>query len=339
MFAHTLRALALTGALSTLAHADPQTDVVTPTGWRWNINASLETIQDRIADGNRLVDIEVESTGPLRFSAAFVANQGDHAKTWAWYYGQTYAQIQTRMNENGARLIDIEPYRTSSGIRYAIVLVRNQGSDFASSHGYESDLSFSQLQGWLQSNSGRRILDVQPYMDGGSQRYAFAWVSNTGNTQSAWWWYANVSAATIAARLEDNDARLIDLEPHDGTGRFEVPIAGLMVQYASRIVDIEPGTGTPGSTSTTWSRATSTSWRTSTRRASSTSSATRRLAARSATPWSCGATTTTSPSTRRSRCAPGSRSAPRAGSCSASTRGPPARSPPSTRTASSSRRV
>lgn len=258
MFAHTLRALALTGALSTLAHADPQTDVVTPTGWRWNINASLETIQDRIADGNRLVDIEVESTGPLRFSAAFVANQGDHAKNWAWYYGQTYAQVQTRMNETGMRLIDIEPYRTSSGIRYAIVLVRNQGSDFASSHGYESDLSFSQLQGWLQSNSGRRILDIQPYMDGGSQRYAFAWVSNTGNTQSAWWWYANVSAATIAARLEDNDARLIDLEPHDGTGRFSclmVPRDGnawfyfhdmessdidfLANQYASRIVDIE----------------------------------------------------------------------------------------------------
>ena len=95
-------------------------------------------------------------------------------------------------------------------------------------------------------------------MDGGSQRYAFAWVSNTGNTQSAWWWYANVSAATIAARLEDNDARLIDLEPHDGTGRFSclmVPRDGnawfyfhdmessdidfLANQYASRIVDIE----------------------------------------------------------------------------------------------------
>ena len=254
----TLRALAITGALSALAHADPQTDVVTPTSWKWNTNVSLETIQDRIADGNRLVDIEVESTGPLRFSAAFVANQGDHAKTWAWYYGQTYAQIQTRMNENGARLIDIEPYRTSSGIRYAIVLIRNQGSDFAWSHGYESNLSFSQLQDWFQSNSGSRILDIQPYFNGGNQRYAFAWVSNTGNTQSAWWWYANVSADAIADRLEENNARLIDLEPHDGTGCFSclmVPRDGnawfyfrnmepgnidfLANQYASRIIDIE----------------------------------------------------------------------------------------------------
>lgn len=250
----TLCALTLTA----LSHADPQTDVVTPTGWWWNTNVSLETIQDRIADGNRLVDIEVESTGPLRFSAAFVANQGDHAKNWAWYYGQTFAQIQTRMNEHDARLIDIEPYRTQSGIRYAIVLIRNQGSDFATSHGYESNLSFTQMEDWLQSNGGRRILDIQPYFDGGNQRYAFAWVSNTGNTQSSWWWYANVSADTVSDRLEQNSARLIDLEPHDGTGRFSclmVPRDGnawsyfrnmdssnidfLAKQYASRIIDIE----------------------------------------------------------------------------------------------------
>lgn len=256
-----IRPLALLAAGTSVvatAAADPQTDVVTPTAWYWHANVSLQTIQDRIADGNRLVDIEVESHAPLRFSAAFVRNQGDHAKAWWWYHGQTFADVQTRMNQHGARLIDLEPYETPNGIRYAIVLVPNAGSDFTSEHGYQAGFSYTQLSNWIANSSSRRIIDIQPYRDGGNLRYAFAWVRNSGNTQSSWWILANVDFDAVRDVLDNNGARLIDLEPHDDTGRFTalmVPQDGnaslrffnmqagdvdfLAQQYASRITDLE----------------------------------------------------------------------------------------------------
>ncbi|MEL6716250.1 MAG: hypothetical protein AAFP86_20890, partial [Planctomycetota bacterium] len=258
LLSRPLALLAAGAALAAPSIADPQTDVVTPTAWYWNANASLQTIQDRIAQGNRIVDIEVESTSPPRFSAAFVRNQGDYAKAWWWYHGQTFADVQAKMDLHGARLIDIEPYETANGIRYAIVLIPNAGSDFTTEHGYQAGFSFTQLSNWIGNNASRRIIDVQPYRDGGNLRYAFAWVRNAGNTQSDWWILANVEFDTIRDLLDDENARLIDLEPHDDTGRFSavmVPRDGnaslrfynmqssdvdfLAQQYASRITDLE----------------------------------------------------------------------------------------------------
>ncbi|MEM1452844.1 MAG: serine hydrolase [Planctomycetota bacterium] len=257
----------LTVATGAPASADSQTDVVTPTGWWWMSNVSLTAVQDRINLGYRLVDIEVEDDSPLRFSAAFVRNVGDYAKSWWWYYGQTANQVTARLAQHGARLIDVEPYETPNGIRYAIVLIQNAGTDFAPAHGWESGLTSTQLQDWINDPVGRRIIDIQPYEDGGSRRYAFCWVENSGFNASGWWAYHNVSSSFISGRLSANNARLIDLEPHDGSSRFScvmVPIDGnawwwfhnmqlddvdrLANQYASRIIDFQRYRTSGGST-------------------------------------------------------------------------------------------
>ncbi|QDV10127.1 hypothetical protein Poly30_56890 [Planctomycetes bacterium Poly30] len=251
-------ALAACMALIPSSAADPQTDTVTPTGWWWMTNVTAQTVSDRVAQGYRIVDIEIEDDSPFRLSAAFVRNTGDYAKGWWWYYGLTESQVTSNVISNQARLIDVEPYETVAGIRYAAVMIANTGSDFATSHGWQTNHTFSSLSTWLQQNPTRRILDIQPYRNGGSLRYAFVWVANSGNTQSAYWIYLNTSTSFISSRLASNQARLIDLEPHDDTGNFSaimVPrdgnewtwfhnmtsgdIGRLADQYATRIIDLE----------------------------------------------------------------------------------------------------
>lgn len=272
MFRSSLRAAAaaLLTLLATLgpARAQSQTDLVDPTAWQLRNLNSLSSIDQVIQSGYRMVDVEVEETVfGLRYGGSFVRNAGAYAKSWWWYYGQTEAQVTSRLSQHNARLIDVEPYDTVSGVRYAICLIPNTGQDFASSHGWQTGMSFSQVTAWLNSNPGRRILDVQPYVTGGSQRYAFSWVSNSGNTASTYWIYLNTTASTIESLLQTNNARLIDLEPHDDTGRMSaimVPNDGkqwlwyvgipdtaelerLAEQHASRIIDFERYTDSTGS--------------------------------------------------------------------------------------------
>jgi hypothetical protein len=44
-----------------------------------------------------------------------------------WYYGQTASQVTALLSANKARLISIDPYQTSAGLRFAVVMVPNSG--------------------------------------------------------------------------------------------------------------------------------------------------------------------------------------------------------------------
>lgn len=257
---------ALVGAASP-AGADVQNNLVTPTGWWWMTGASEQAINDRVDEGFRVVDIEVEDSAGTVFSAAFVRNDGDYQRGWWWYFGQTEAEVSQRMAQHNARLIDLEPYETGAGIRYAIVLIPNTGSDEAADHGFETNQTFAELSAFVNNPQGRRILDIQPYTSNGQQRFAYIWVENSGNLASGWWVWANATPEMISDGLTANNARLIDLEPHDGTNTFTalaVPNDGnawywfynmqyddvdrLAHQFASRITDLQRYTTQGGNT-------------------------------------------------------------------------------------------
>lgn len=250
------------------ALADVQNNLVTPTGWIWLTGVDEQTITDWVNDDFRIVDIEVEdSAGPV-FSAAFVKNEGEYQRGWWWYFGQTEAEVDQRMADHNARLIDLEPYETPSGIRYAIVLIPNTGDDEAADHGWETNQTFEQLNAFVNNPQGRRILDIQPYRENGQLRYAYVWVENSGNqAENMWWVWANTSPGVIADGLSANNARLIDLEPHDGTDTFTalaVPndgnawhwfynmqfddVSRLAGQFATRITDLQRYTTSGGQT-------------------------------------------------------------------------------------------
>jgi hypothetical protein len=211
------------GLMPSAANAQSQQDLVTPTGWWYQGNVTPQTVSDRAAQGYRLVDIEVEDDDPLRMSAVFVRNTGDYAKGWWWYYGLTEAGVNSRLVSNNARLIDVEPYMTAAGLRFAVVMIRNTGDDFASIRGWYYGQTAAQLQSFIDNNNGRRIIDVQPYDTGAGTRYAFTFVNNSGNLASGWWLYYNVTPSYISDRLSANNARLVDIEEQPGnTGRYSV---------------------------------------------------------------------------------------------------------------------
>jgi len=249
-----LAALALAAAP---VPAQSQTDLTTPTAWWYHTSASLQDVDARINQGFRLVDIEIVGTSPLTFAASYVQNTGAYAKGWWWYFDQTSAGVSALLTQNNARLIDIEPYDTANGLRYAAVMIANTGADFASAHGWQTALTYSGVVQWLNSNPTRRIIDIQPYTVGSEERYAFIWVNNSGSLQSPWWILLNATQNEVADVINQNQARLIDLERQPGS-RFSAvftPAGGrawyylyqvssaelsrLTDQFASRIIDIE----------------------------------------------------------------------------------------------------
>ncbi|MDF1836759.1 MAG: serine hydrolase [Planctomycetota bacterium] len=245
-------------AMSPSASAQAQTDITTPTAWVWLTNATDVEVTAQVNAGYRVVDIEVDTASPLRFTAAFVRNTGEYAKGWWWYFNLTPADVSNFLNQNNARLIDLEPYMTSAGLRYAVVMIPNTGADYASDHWWRTSMTSSQVVAWVNANPTRRILDIQSYWDGSETRYAFVWITNTGVHQTGWWFYMGVSSSVIDNFLSQNNARLIDLErapvgggysavmvPGDGDATYHLygltlSQVGLYVsQFAARIIDVE----------------------------------------------------------------------------------------------------
>ena len=246
------------------AVAQSQNDLVTPTAWFWWANQDFDQISDQVNDGYRIVDIEVESTSPLRLSASFVRDAGDYDKTWWWYLGQTEAQVAERMAEHNARLIDLEVYETPGGPRYAIVLIRNSGQDAAVNHGFETNQTFAQVTAAIGPGSTRRIIDIQPQTVNGVLRYDYIWVQNSGQLASNFAVYLNTSTAFISNQINNLNYRVVDLEPHNDSGTFSAilepsdgnawawftnmtvsDVGKLAGEYAGRITDLERYT-TPG---------------------------------------------------------------------------------------------
>ena len=67
---------------------------------------------------------------------------------------------------------------------------------------------------------GALFIVAQGLRDGGALRYAYCWVSNSGNTfESNSGLLLNSTLSTIQTHLNTTGYRLIDLEIEDGTGR------------------------------------------------------------------------------------------------------------------------
>lgn len=199
---------------------DPDRVSTSPAGWGWHTSVAPSTISSWLADtGQRITDLEVTQASPLRFSAAYVGNSGAYSRAWWWYYGLTGAQVTQKLGANNARLTDIEPYATSNGIRYAVVMVKNTG-DAAKAWAWYSSATLAQI-GAYASDNNMRVVDSDRFTTGGSTRFAAIFVKNTGVDALSWWHYYGITASAVSARLQDNKARLINLE-RNSNGTFDV---------------------------------------------------------------------------------------------------------------------
>ncbi|MBZ8182705.1 serine hydrolase [Oscillatoria salina] len=235
-----------------------ETSDTTPTQFWWLQGVSPDQIKDKLKQGYRIVDLEVESTNPYRFSTAMVKNEGIYAKKWWWYYGLTSSAVKEKLSQNKARIIDLQVYRVNGQKRYAVVLVSNTGSD-AKAWWYYTDLSFDEMMAKARDNNAR-LVDLETYVVGNKQLFSGVMIRNTGADRKAWWVYSNKSPAFISSKLQENNARLIDIEKRGNNtftvimersegqgwwwyyGKSAAQVNELWRQNGARIFDIEPYT-------------------------------------------------------------------------------------------------
>jgi beta-lactamase class A len=203
------------------ATTDLSTNV--PTSWWFYTGVSAAQVANYLsANAARLTDIEVQSvsSGVPTFTVRMVKNSGSYAATggWWWYYGLTAAQLNTYINANSARLIDLEPYDIGGGnIRFAAVMVSNTGTAARSWWWYYGQTS-AQITALLP---GRRLIDIDSYGSGSAKRYTVLMIANTGSDAEAWQWWLNQSIANVSARVSAFNGRVIKLDRQaDGTYNF-----------------------------------------------------------------------------------------------------------------------
>lgn len=217
--------IALAYLLAMVAGATPATPVqaekwhTNPTGWWWMHGVTEAQINTKAQDGFRVIDIEIEQTAPYRFSAAFVKNTGVHAKTWWWYYGVSAEFISQKLNDDQARIIDLEPAWVDNQWRFAVVLVKNTGADAKTwwwYYGVTTDFISQKI-----GDNDARLVDIDSIVIGNTRYYNVIMIKNVGADASAWWWYYNVTPEFITDKINEHQARLIDIEKH-GANTFTV---------------------------------------------------------------------------------------------------------------------
>ncbi|WP_109507024.1 serine hydrolase [Nocardioides speluncae] len=201
-------------AVPAVPDPDRNSQVVTNWGWHYNVTPSSAT--GFVNQGYRIVDLEVRSSSP-RFDVSYVKNSGTYARAWWWYYGMTPSQVISKLNTNKARLIDIEPYSTAAGTRYAVVMVKNSGSA-AKAWGWHYNVPLSTITSYT-SNNNMRVIDVDRHASG--NRFSAIYIKNTGVDAKSWWHYYNVTSAQVSSLLSQKKARPINLE-RLSNGRFDV---------------------------------------------------------------------------------------------------------------------
>ena len=203
------------------ATTDLSTNV--PTAWWFYTGISAAQVTSYLnANGARLTDIEVQSVsaGVPSFTVRMVKNSGTYAATggWWWYYGLTAAQLNTYINANSARLIDLEPYDIGGGnIRFAAVMVSNAGTA-ARAWWWYYGVTSAQITSLLP---GRRLIDIDSYGSGANKRYTVLMVANSGGDAEAWEWWLNQTPASISTRVSAFNGRVVKLDRQaDGTYNF-----------------------------------------------------------------------------------------------------------------------
>jgi hypothetical protein len=219
----TLSAAALAFALSLALGGSPagarplertQTD---PTAWWWFYGQTPQSLTAIVQKNNaRIVDIAAEpGGGPLRFSAVLVSNTGAYAKRWYWWYGQSAADVGTKLAQLNTRLISISPYQDGKQLRFATVMVANDGDDAKQWYWFYGTADYVAQR---IKSVGARVVDLEKYTYNGQPGYAAIAIANSGSDAASWWWYFNVPSGSVGTYVNTNNAQLLTFAPDDAQG-------------------------------------------------------------------------------------------------------------------------
>jgi len=154
-----------------------------------------------------------------------VENTGSYASSWWWYFGIDGSALGSLLSvPPGRRLISLDPYQTGSGLRFAAVMVPNQGVQSRVWWWYWGQTA-AQVRTLLTQNDARPV-EVRPYNDGG-EKYAIVMVSNTGIDNKQWSWLVDVTIDFISGKIASDHMRVACLAPSSsGNGLWVAILIG-----------------------------------------------------------------------------------------------------------------
>ena len=166
----------------------------------------------------RITQLRVIDPNVPTFAVSLVENTGSFATAWWWWWGQEGSDINTLLAGTPKRLISMDPYQTSAGLRFALVMVDNEGAHNKAwwyYWGYDGPTLGSFL-------SGKRLIEVRPYMDSGKRVFAAIAIENSGADATCWEWWYGESIQFISSQINSPSAcspsmRVTNLAP-DPTG-------------------------------------------------------------------------------------------------------------------------
>lgn len=193
-----------------------------PTPWYIYLHQTPQQVTDTINTGYRLVDIFVEAFSPSHlFTAVYVANAGSYQEDWWWYFDIDEPALANELSNNEARLISLKAYENASGqIRFTAVMISNTGRD-AINWWWYCGATPDDIADLVDINEAR-LTQINAYQTGGETRYAVVMVDNTGDNNIGWWWYYDISPAAVSTEIQNNNARLVDMDIDPVTGNLNV---------------------------------------------------------------------------------------------------------------------
>jgi beta-lactamase class A len=138
---------------------------------------------------------------------------------WWTYTNVTADQVGTYLNQNGARLTELEVYSVTSGVpRFTVRMVKNSGAYAVPGWWWYYGLTAAQVTSYVNANNGR-LIEVEPYdIGGGVIRFAVVMVSNTAGAARAWSYLMGVSSAQISDHIASSGHRMIDIDSYTEGG-------------------------------------------------------------------------------------------------------------------------
>lgn len=194
---------------TTLLTAQDDRDRTTPVESQWLTSQTENDLLTLQSAGWRFTDIEVTSSFPFSSAVAMVKNTGTYAKTWAYRSAATPADL-TALVAQGMRIVDIQPYASLAGLRFAAVLISNTGAD-AKSWWWWYDQTSAQVDANIAAVNGR-LTSFKRYTDNGQTRFATVMVSNTGSDYRPWAYLYASSSAALNQFAAQNTARVYGIE-------------------------------------------------------------------------------------------------------------------------------
>lgn len=189
---------------------------------QWTLDRDLTAggldgrIQAAKTAGRRPTDIlGFPSGSSALYTAAWEANPEGIA--WMLEYDLTRPQYDSAFQAHGSsayRLIDVEIYDTSAGLRYAAIWWASC-DDTNWSHEIGMDRNGFQARASAEATTGSRVIDIESYQTPAGQRYAAIWQTVPGRD-----WHVRESQTLLEFLNDhheyvDEGMRLIDFESYD----------------------------------------------------------------------------------------------------------------------------